>query len=124
MISLQCDEGSEWKDTEHDCRRAHDEQGEHQINIAANGAIDQIPSTINFPVSRPKTPIRAAMIGTAINATNADILLNIMATSNTIMVANPSRASTLYLRDIFNRDVLIPDFQEQVVYFYQHSLPP
>ena len=62
-------------------------------NMPATGAILVMPETMNFEVSMPKPPIRAAMMGMVINATSGDIFLVRMAANKMAMVHSPSRAS-------------------------------
>ncbi|MBG6080103.1 hypothetical protein IWX58_001790 [Rubrivivax gelatinosus] len=63
------------------------------MNMPMIGAMFLTPATMCLPVSRPKPPIRAAMIGIEISATIGDSFFVMIAASITTIVKRPSNAN-------------------------------
>ena len=63
-----------------------------KMNMPAIGATSRTPSTMNVPVLKPKPPIKDATVGTAMSATNGDILLLSTAARSARIVIRPSVA--------------------------------
>src|SRR5262245_41893247 len=63
-------------------------------NIPAKGAMSRMPRTMNFPVSAPNPPMRAATDGTRMSATSGDTRLLMIAARRTTTVSRPRNAST------------------------------